>query len=184
MSDFSPQNLVEEAKRLYGEDTLRTRVYPDAPAPEDADRELLRIARTVVSRVAAAAGSGVGWPLPGVWPEGSVNIDDVSIAGKAYREIWPDDLLQRALELFNFRTYGGFEGDVAPKIRDEGAAAEKFFLNLAKGVIGLGLGVDTDVSSARPISARDRQGRNLLGDGAADMPRMLDTFNGRGWDWF
>jgi hypothetical protein len=182
MSDFSPQDLVIEAKSLYGETTLRNRVYPDAPTPPDADKELLRIARTVVSRVAAAAESSVGWPLPGTWPEGSLNVAAVDISGTPYSQIWPDDLLQRALELFNFRTYSGMEGDFPQKVGDEGKAAEQFFMSLAKGAIGLGLGVDTDTATPEPMAARDRQGRNLLGDGAADNERILDTMHGPGWD--
>jgi hypothetical protein len=130
-----------------------------------ADAELLDIAASVVGRARAAAAASVGWPLPGMDDEGNL-----------YREKWPADFLQRALDLFKYRTGAGLE-EMSEHERRMGTAAERYFDEVQKGVIGVGIGGATDVGPASPASARNRDGSsNVLG-----VPDQVNSFEALNW---
>lgn len=180
MSDFAAQDLVDAASKVFGEAQLRDRVAPRGDKTAK-DRELLRIASSVVSAFAGAAGQSVGWPLPGLWPPLSADADGNDISGRPYREVWPANMLQKALEIFNARTYMALEV-VPDQMRRTVTAVEKWLFDFARGSVALSIGGDTDTSSPSPESTHDRQGHNLLADGAADHDLLLDQFRGLGWD--
>jgi hypothetical protein len=177
---FGAAELFAAAQKRYDTLVLRQRV----PGASDAakDLELVKIARGVVRRVEAAAQKSVGWPLPGVWPTGSTDPADntTDISGAAYADHWPEDLLQHALELFDFRCYAGFEAPPTEK-RKLSEAAEKYFQLVQDGAMPLGLAVDTESGGSVPFATRNRDGSSNLPE-VPDMDNVLDTFRA-GWDY-
>jgi hypothetical protein len=183
MADFSASDLVTAAKARFGEATLRARIRGAAGDTVAADFELVRIANGVIARAIDAAVQ-IGWPLPGVWPPGSLDDDGTTdISGVPYSQIWPKNLLQHALDLFNWRTLSGLEG-ASDNQRKTGAAAEHFFEQVEMGATSIGVGGPTDTATPEPLAARDRCGRTNLLDGSQDKANVLDTFRGFGWDRF
>lgn len=180
---FSAQHLLTTAYLRFGPKVLQSRVSPTG-SQTDKELELLKIAQSVISRVQGAAEQADSWPLPGAWPEGSVSPIDghTDIAGEPFTDIWPADLLQRALELFDYRTYAGLEAVPATK-SSIGKGAEKYFFDIARGVEALTVGGAGEPTSGTPLSSRDRAGNDLLGDGAQNRKPLLDTFHGGGWDY-
>jgi len=173
---------VTLAKARFGEAILRTRMRGAGGDPDAADLELVKIANGVISRVQDAAAS-VGWPLPGVWPAGSVDDDGTTdLSGVAYKDVWPKNLLQNALDLFNWRTLSGQEG-ASDNQRKTGQAAEKWFTAVEMGGASIGVGGATDTATPAPISARDRCGKSLVA-GVPDQENVLGAFRGFGWDRF
>lgn len=181
---FSPADLLAAAEARFGQAVLRQRVAPGGTASVK-ELELAKIARGVIARVQGAAEQADSWPLPGVWPPGSVSPADgtTSIAGQAYADIWPDDLMQRALDLFDYRAYGGLEAVPASKVT-MGKAAEQYFFNVARGVEALTVGGSGEPTSAHPTASRDRMGNSLVADTSMPRKNVLDTFIGPGWDFF
>lgn len=180
---FSAQRLLEFAYARFGEEALQQRV---AAGKEQSakEMELLKIARSVISRVQGAAEQADSWPLPGDWPMDSVSpIDgETDISGIPFADMWPADLLQRALELFDWRTYQGLE--VIPQAKvTMGKAAETYFFNVARGIEALTVGGLGEPTSGAPLASRDRSGAALLNDGSRDRRNVLDTFVGGAWDW-
>lgn len=182
MADFAASDLVTAATARFGSAVLRQRVAPGGDNTAK-DLELTKIAQSVIGAVQAAAQAQDQWPLPGQWPAGSVSPVDGStdVSGVPYRAVWPYNLIDQAMRLFDFRSYSG---EVIPTEKIKvGQMAELFFLNVSKGLTGLGLGVSTDVSSPAPEAARDRQGRSLLNDGSSNGDRLAaDFMTGVGWD--
>lgn len=170
MADFSPEGLLAAAKARYKEQVLRDRMTGAGGNGPLADAQLLEIARSVLARVKAVAQMSVGWPLPGVDPDTSI----------AYRVTWPKNVLQKALELFAWRTFAGFEG-ISMDQRKVGEAAEAFFKGLISGAEAWGIASDSDVGSPAPASARDRQGKALIA-GIPDRSNALDVLAGPVWD--
>jgi hypothetical protein len=181
VSAFTPQQLVAAAKTRYGASILQGRMRGAAGNSTAADAELVKIANGVISRIIAACAPSVGWPLPGVWPAGSVDDDGVTnISGTPYTNIWPKNLLQVALDLFNWRTLSGLD-EASSQQRLTGQAAEQFFQSVEEGTIGLGLSVNTEVSPPEPFAARNRDGTSNVDD-VPDREPVTDTFSGRAWN--
>jgi len=109
MAEFTSADLLGYAKKRYLEDILRARMTGARGNAEFADVELTKIAESVVGRIRNAAQASVGWPV-----------------------LVTANVLQRALELFNWRTQQGLEA-VSIDQRKIGEAAEKFFDDLAEG---------------------------------------------------
>jgi hypothetical protein len=180
---FSAADLIAAAEARFGAAALRLRVNGANDAEKDL--ELAKVAGSVISRVQAAAQVAGSWPLTGTWPAGSVDPADgtTDISGTPYSDIWPPDLLQRALDLFDWRTYSTLE--VVPDSKVTlGKQAEQYFLNVARGVDSLGIGAPADRAPSVPLSTRARDGSTLMGDGSADRRNVLDEFRGPGWDLF
>lgn len=171
MNDFSAEDLLEFAKSRYGEDVLRRRMLGAGGDVGNADEELLEIAQGVVDRVRIAAQQSVGWPFPGKDPDTDV----------AYRKVWPKNLFQRTLELFNWRTLDGQES-ISTDQRKIGEAAEAYFSGLASGSGSWGIFGSTDAGSPAPIAARNRDGSSNLGS-VPDRRNLLDDLRGAGWDF-
>ncbi|MDQ5870604.1 MAG: hypothetical protein M3547_00140 [Acidobacteriota bacterium] len=163
--DFGAEELLEQAQERFGKNQLRLRMR-GAPTESLADDELLDIAESVVGRAQVAAAASVGWPLPGQ-PTG----------GPPYREKWPADFLQRALDLFKYRTGAGLE-EMSEHERRMGTAAERYFDEVQKGVVGVGIGGTTDVGPASPSMARERGGRSNV-SGVPDQENSFDVL-----EWF
>lgn len=178
---FSSADLVTAAKARFGDAALRERMR-GATDSTTQNVELRKIAAGVISRIESAArGSGIGWPLPGSWPEGSVAADGTTdVSGELYANLWPGDLLQNALDLFNWRTLSGWES-VSDAQRRVGKAAEDFFSEVESGGAGFGLAVIEEPSSPMPLAARNRDGTSNLAE-VPDQENTLDTFAGRAWD--
>jgi hypothetical protein len=170
MNLYGASDLLEAAKSRFDETVLRNRMRGALSSIDDADSELLEIAESVVSRVQAAVTASIGWPLPGT-----------SEDGVAFAEAWPADLLQRALDLFNWRTLSGLETVADQQLRI-GMAAEKYFDMVQAGSVGLGLGVSVDLSPPSPLAARTRDGSSNIGT-VSDRVNALDSLTGRGWDF-
>src|ERR1700739_1119741 len=102
MADFTAADLLTRAQERYRISVLRARMRGAEGDQTAADAELLRIATAVYSRVSSACMVFVGWPLPGQWPAGSLDDGGNDISGKNYSEVWPFDLLENALQLFNY----------------------------------------------------------------------------------
>lgn len=180
---YSPTDFLERAFTRYNETVLRNRMRGAQGDADTADRELYRIAKSVFGRVQEACASSVGWPLPGTWPAGSTDDDGTtSIAGTAYSERWPDNLLQRALDLFNWRTVAGLD-EASDNQRKVGQDAEKWFTDLENGNVALGLAGDgaSENGTGEPVAARERNGDSNV-TGACDKPNLLDDFRRGGWD--
>jgi hypothetical protein len=183
MAAFSAAALVTKAKSRYGAAVLEGRMRGAGGNATNADIELGAIAGSVISRVAAACLPSVGWPLPGTWPAGSLADDGItSIAGTAYTDIWPENLLQMALDLFNWRTVSGLDS-ASSNQRAVGQMAEKFFTDLEMGAIALGIGGASDVTASDlPLTARNRDGSSNDSN-SSDTENLLDgVFSGRAWD--
>jgi hypothetical protein len=180
---FSAEDLLYAAKQRFGEEILRARVAPQG-SEGDKETELLKIARSVVARVQGAAEQADSWPLPGRWPVDSVSPIDgtTDISDVPFQYVWPDDLMQRALDLFDWRTYQGLEVIPQSKV-SAGKEAEKYFFNVSRGIEALAVGGPGEPSSGRPLVSRDRQGRTLIADGSYDRLNVLDSFRFHGWDW-
>ena len=163
--------LVTAAKARFGEAVLRGRmrgaIVPgdQAATNEAADAELEKIAAGVISRVQVAAASQGGWPFP-----------------EPYATTWPDNLLQNALDLFNWRSVSGLDG-VADNFRTVGKMAESYFDQVQQGGISLGIGTAGDAASPEFVNARNRDGSSNL-SGIQDQDNALDSFRGLGWDRF
>jgi len=178
---FSPSDFLDRAFTRYGEQVLRDRMRGANGDPDTADRELYRIAKSVFGRVQAACTPSIGWPLPGVWPAGSLEDDGTtSIAGEAYADRWPDNLLQNALDLFNWRTVAGLDA-ASDNQRQVGKLAEAYFAAVETGSLTVGIGGDTDVSEPLPAVARNRDGSSNV-SGVPDRENTLDIFSGSAWD--
>jgi hypothetical protein len=175
--------LLAAAKTRFGEPNLRNRIAPGQDNTTK-DAELLKIASSVVSDVHAAAQSSVGWPLKGSWSEAFISPIDGTpqAAGVEYKDIWPYGLFQKALDIVDYRSYSAMEVLPAEKVKS-GQAAEAWLRAVARGDQGLGIGIESDTTPPEPLSARDRQGNNLLNDGGIANDRVLDLFTGSGWDW-
>ena len=165
MADFGATGLLEQAKQRFGENQLQLRMRGALTDDTLANAELLEIADSVVGRARVAAAASVGWPLPGQ-----------DAGGTPYREKWPTDFLQRALDLFKYRTGAGLE-EMSDHERRMGTAAEKYFDEVQKGVIGVGIGGATDVGPASPTSARDRSGKSNV----AGVPDQENSFEVLEW---
>lgn len=181
MAEFSAGALLAIAKKRFGEDVLRNRMRGSVAAHDDQDRELRRIALSVLGRVEAAVTPSVGWPIPGSWPSGTFDENDDDLFGIPYRDLWPYDLLQHALELFNWRTLSGME-EVSDQARRIGVAAERYFDELQKGIIGLGAVGILDVVGSETLVARNRDGSSNIGN-VPGVQNTLDVFSYGGWDW-
>jgi hypothetical protein len=180
--DFSAETLVENAKARFGETVLHNRIRGALGIAADADIELMKIALSVISTIAAGlAASTVGWPLPGTWPAGSTNAEGNDISGLGYREVWPFALQEVALNLFNFRTWDGYN-DVPGIIRDLGGAAAKFLTSISTGTVVLDLGELSDPGRPEILMARDRSGKSFV-DGVPDRENSLDLLIGAAWDY-
>lgn len=166
MADFGAAGLLEQANQRFGQPQLRLRMRGALTSTVLADAELLDIAASVVSRAQVAAAASVGWPLPG---QNDANVP--------YREAWPSDFLQRALDLFKYRTGAGLE-EMSDHERRMGTAAEKYFDEVQKGVIGVGIGGATDVGPASPSMARERDGRSNI-YGVPDQENSFEVL-----EWF
>jgi len=163
MADFASADLLVLAKARYGDATLRNRMRGAQGDGGLADVELLAIADSVYARVVDAARRNVGWPFPA-----------------PYNETWPANLLQRALDLFNWRTISGLEG-TSDSQRKVGEAAEAWFTKAELGGVSLGVGgPDTDSATAEPVAARARDGSSTIGQD--DRENVLDQMSGFGWD--
>lgn len=175
---FEAQDLVDIAKRRFGETKLRERMRSDDAS--DADDQLLRIAQSVLSRVQAAASTSVGWPFPGTWPDGSFDGVGEDISNEPYTDVWPENLLQNALDLFQWRTVAGLE-QATDNQRRVGVAAEAYFVAVGSGEIGLGLASTTEAGSPGFLAARNRDGSSNIGS-VPDQDNALDIFTGESWD--
>jgi hypothetical protein len=173
MAAYTSADLLADGKERYDENELRVRIAFGRTLTEAAsDAELLEIAQSVYARVRSAAQASVSWPLPGT--------DD---DGNAYADVWPRNVFQHALELFNWRTISG-SLSVSEEQRRIGMAAEKFFDDLEKGLIGWGIGGITDLTVSPVLAARNRDGSsNLSSVSDRTRPTMLDAFRGGAWDW-
>ena len=178
---FGAPELLAVAKKRFGEDILRSRMLGSAATASDQDRELTRIALSVVGRVQAAVTPSVGWPIPEVWPVGSLDENGNNLGGVAFKDRWPYDLLQHALELFNWRTLSGSQ-EVSEQQRRIGAMAERYFDELARGLISLGIGGMLEVAGAEVLIARNRDGSSNIA-GIPDTDPVLDTFHDFAWDY-
>jgi len=181
MSDFSAPNLLAAAKARYGEKKLQERIRGAVGDATKADTELTRIAQSVISRARAALQKSGRWPIIGTWPDGSKDAAGTDISGERYAEIWPPNLLENALELFNWRTLTGLE-QTSTQQQKVGAAAEKFFSDIDSGDMPLGIGGDFDVVAPAPFAARNRDGSSNV-PGIPNVDNLLDTFAGGGWDF-
>jgi hypothetical protein len=193
VADYDAEDLLSDAEERFGADVLKNRMRGAGGDATAATEELSKIASSVMDRVKSAClGSGIGWPIPGFWPvdPGGVDAeapdqaqtdtaaDDVS--GKGYREVWPQDLLQHALDLFNWRTQSGLDriSDQALRV---GQMTEKWFEKLEAGSVSLGTGTAGDVADSPILLGRNRDGTSNI-EGIPDRRTMLDTFRSWGWD--
>lgn len=165
MADFSAEDLVDLAKKRYGAAILRTRMRGAGGDATLADAELLAIATSVFSRVKVAASAQNSWPFSAL-----------------YAEAWPENLLQNAMDLFNWRTLSGLDS-ASENQRLVGKAAEDYFQKVQSGAIPLGVGGDRDTSTPTPVAARGRDGSSNL-TGIPDRENTLDAFRGLGWDYW
>jgi hypothetical protein len=181
---FSAQDLVDDAKARFGERQLRDRMrgaFVDGSLDEDlADLELIKIAQSVISSFQAVLSAIGSWPLPGTWPAGSEDADGTDISGEAYEDIWPFALQERALAIFNLRTYAGYE-EVPVNIRDVGLQAETFLVQVQTGEVSPD-GTISNVSPPVPLSARTRRGISNVTT-AMDQMNSIEAFAGGAWDW-
>jgi hypothetical protein len=179
---FSANDFVDIAKSRFGEDVLRSRMRGARGDSGAADLELTRIAAGVIARVMDACVQ-VGWPIPGTWPTGSFDEDGTKLDGQFYADVWPRNLLQNALDLFNWRTVSGLDG-VSDNQRRVGVAAETYFNKVELGASSIGVGGATDTATPAPVAARSRSGGTNLADGSQDKQNVLEAFSGFGWDRF
>lgn len=177
---FKAEDFVDIAKDRYGEAVLRERMRGARGDTDKADGQLLTIANGVIARVQDAIVGSVGWPLPGTWPAGSEDDDGTPIAGTAYADIWPKNLLQKALDLFNWRTVSGLD-EASENQRRVGKMAEDYFDGVESGANGIGILTTTDLTTAAPIAARNRDGSSNVA-GVPDQENILDIFTGLSWD--
>jgi hypothetical protein len=193
VADYDAEDLLSDAKKRFGADVLENRMRGQVGDANAAEVELGKIASSVVARARSACmGAGIGWPLPGFWPADPGGVDAEapdpsqadaatdSVAGKPYREVWPQDLLQHALELFNWRTQSGLDRIPDQALR-VGQLAEKFFDKLEAGNVSIGTGTPGDIVDSPVLIARNRDGTSNIA-GIPDRRTMLDTFTGWGWD--
>jgi hypothetical protein len=181
MSDFSAQNLVDAAAARFGLKVLREKIQGAESDWEKADIQLRQIGAGVISRVQASVGASVGWPLPGTWPDGSVDANGTDISGKSYSEVWPPLLLELALWIFRKWTVAGL-AEIPKGIETLGTLAENYLDQVQAGSAAVNVGGSTDVTVPSPTSARDREGRALVG-GITDRASTINAFSGGGWDW-
>jgi len=159
MAEFTSANLLEYAKARYGEAVLRQAIQGAGGDTGLADIELQKIAESVIGRVRSAAqASGVGWPV-----------------------VVTANVLQRALELFRWRTLAGYEL-VSTDLRKTGEAAERYFDDLAESAEAWGIDSTADVGPAIPLAARDRAGDALISS-IENRRNLLDELKDGGWDW-
>lgn len=185
MADFSAADLLDRAKKRFGERKLRDKIRgaegEDSDARDDAaDVELLFIARSVIGRAATALQSSGGWPLPGIWPPDSFDPAGEDISGMPFSEIWPYDLLEKAIELFWGRVLWTGEAITTQETK-MAAAAEGYFNRLEEGAV-VGTGGPQDVSQPLVVTVRDRSGRSRVG-GVSDNISVLEDMDGPGWDF-
>lgn len=179
---FTAAQFVAIAKTRYGEVVLRTRMRGSVTDTTAADTELKRIANGVIGRVQDAVGATIGWPIPGTWPTGSKDDDSTDIGGTAYADVWPKNLLQMAMDLFNWRTVSGLDQS-SDNIRRAGMAAEAYFEKVESGELGIGISTGTGPTSpGEPMSARARDGSSNISGGGDDRDHLLDFWGGRSWD--
>lgn len=184
MADFSAADLLASAKLRYGERTLRSKIRgaegPTQDLSDDAaDLELLKIARGVIGKVEVSLQGAGGWPIPGVWPAGTVDESDAPIGGTAYRELWPYDLKEKALALLWARCAQGEQMSLEEQRLL--SSVEKYFDRLEEGGVALGIGGETDVGAPLVKTVRDRSGHSNL-SGLEDRVTIADTLGGIGWD--
>jgi hypothetical protein len=159
MAEFTGSDLLTYAKARYLQQVLRDRIAGAAGDNTLADLELLKIAESVVGRVRSAAQISVGWPV-----------------------VVTANVLQHALELFNWRTLQGREA-IAADQRKIGEAAEKFFDDLGQGAEAWGVESAADVGTPpAPVAARARDGSALIGT-ISDRPNLFEELSGPGWNW-
>lgn len=162
MADFASDDLLALAVLRYRQDVLRNRMRGAEGNATAADLELQAIADAVFATVKASTMHfGIGWPMPA-----------------PYNESWPSQLLQRALELFNWKTLAGTEA-VSPEQVRIGVAAEAYFGRLAQGGEPLGIGGPGDAGERKAYAARDREGSSLIGQ--KDRRNVLEGFD-PAWD--
>jgi hypothetical protein len=183
---FSAEALVADAKARFGEQVLWDRMrgaFVDGAVDEElADIELLKVAQSVISSFQAVLTAIGSWPLPGDWPADSEDADGTDISGESYADIWPFALQERALGIFNLRTYAGYE-EVPANIRDVGLAAETFLVQVQTGETSIEIGALTNVAPPVPLSARNRDGTSNIAT-APDQVNTMTAFAGGGWDYF
>jgi len=159
MSEFTGSDLLDYAKKRYLEQVLRDRMRGAAGDTAKADIELLKIAESVVGRVRSAAQISVGWPV-----------------------LVTANVLQHALELFNWRTFQGLDS-IGVDQRKIGEAAEKFFDDLGQGAEAWGIESVADVGTPpTPAAARARDGSALI-DTLSDRRNLFGELSGAGWDY-
>jgi hypothetical protein len=181
MADFSAADLVTAAKSRFGEKVLREKMRGAESDFEKADIELRKIGAAVISRIQASVGASVGWPLPGEWPDGSVDPDGEDISGTPYSEIWPPLVLEFALWIFNKWAASGYS-EIPKNIEMLGTLAEKYLEQVQAGAVGVSIGGTTDVTVPEPLMARDREGISRVA-GVPDRDNTLGAFLGGGWDY-
>ncbi len=157
MAEFAAADLLTQAKLRYKEAILRNRMRGAADATA-ADAELTKIAESVIGRVRSAAQASVGWPV-----------------------LVTANVLQRAMELFNWRTLNGQEV-VSQDQRRVGESAEAYFNRLEDGSEAWGIESSADVSPSKPIAARSRDGSALISS-LSDRRNIYDELKDGGWDW-
>lgn len=169
MADFSPQDLLDAAKKRFGATELEMRIRGQQASDVDAEAELLEIAKGVYAKARGAAAASVGWPIPGKAEDGT-----------PFKEKWPPELLQKSLDLFRYRTGAGLS-EVPAHERRMGQTAEKYFDEIQRGSMSMAIGGTTDLTAPAPISARDRDGTGLL-PGIPDQENMHEAFTDRAWN--
>ena len=146
-----------------------------------ADVQLLQIAMSVLSRARAALQKSDRWPIQGTWPSGSTDASGTDISNQPYTDIWPPNLHENALELFNWRTLSGSDQASSQQQR-VGAAAEKYFEAIDSGDMPLGVGSDLDVGPPLSFAARNRDGSSNV-PSVPDKQTAMDSLIGGWWDY-
>ncbi len=181
MADYSAQDLVADAKARHGESILRTRMRGAGGDADLQDLELVKIAQGVISSFQAVLLAIGQWPLPGTWPDGSLDADGTDLSGVAYSEVWPFALQERALDIFNFRSFGTYS-EIPKDVRDIGLSGEKFLVNVQAGTVPIEVGTATNVSPPETLIARKRDGTSNF-ESIPDTSPVLDMFRGGAWDY-
>jgi hypothetical protein len=168
-------DLVALATSAFGASALKSGLT----GASDTDAALAIAAEGVRARVQSACSARIGWPLPGVWPAGSVDPRNPGTAlssGTTYADVWPADLFAHAIGLLLWRTQNAIEGQSSDQ-RKVGQSHEQYFNDLESGKVGLGIGGTTDKGPNIPIAARDFTGKALI-TGIPDRISITTKFEG------
>lgn len=163
-------DLYNAAIARFGAPYLQSR-FQGAP---DRAVALKSVVTAVYQEVIKECQQAEGWPLPGVWPTGSVDPRDgaTPIGGQTYDSIWPGILLEHAIGLVNWWTMSGTTG-ISQDQRLVGQSHEAWFARLGQGKEGLGIGGATDV--APPTFLVTTEGPQSC--------FVSDEMNGLGWKY-